>query len=87
MIKKLDRDSTIPQRVIPNKGGCLSLSSNKGNQHPPFLGVLSENITEKELELIRRLATILVRIFLHSKNFHGGKEGSHILPSINKRTG
>ncbi len=87
MVKELHRNDSIPHASVPNKGGCSSLCSNKGNQHPPFLGGLSDSITEKEVESIRYLAKILVRISLQSENFHGGKKGSNILPCIDKGTG
>ena len=84
MVKKLHRNGAIPEIIIPNKGGCPSLCSNKGNQHPPFLGVLSE---KDEDALLDYLAEILVDIFLNSESFYGTQKSSDLLPGFDERTG
>lgn len=87
-MKELDRDKKIAENNTSEKGGCMSLSSNKGNLHPPFLDGLLTNTMENEDEVIRYLAKILVDIFLNSEAFYGAKEkGSNLLSSIDKRTG
>lgn len=86
MVNKLHRNGAIPQTVIPKKGGCPSLCSNKGNQHPPFLGVRHTISADDEDVLLEYLAEILVDIFLNSEAFHGTQTSSNILSSIDKRT-
>jgi hypothetical protein len=88
-MKKLDRDNKTAEMNIPKQGGsCMSLSSNKGRTHPPFLGVLLDNKTETENKMIEYLAEILIDIFLTSENFNGKpKTSSNILQGVDERTG
>jgi hypothetical protein len=88
IMKKLDRENRTAVGNISKKGGCMSLSSNRGGSHPPFLDELPANTAENEDILIRYLAKILVDIFLNSEAYYGGKkESSDLLPGIDERTG
>ncbi|WP_143774042.1 hypothetical protein [Niastella vici] len=87
-MKKLHRDNKIAVENISKKGGCMSLCSNRGGLHPPFLEGLPDPNEENEEILIDCLANILVDIFLNSEAYHGGKEEScDLLPGINEGTG
>jgi hypothetical protein len=88
MLKKLDKRNNTPDIDFePNEGERTLLSSNKGGMRSPSLD-LGINADSTEDELIGILADILVEGFMwqfeHGDNHT--KQGSSLLPGINKRT-
>ena len=83
-MKKLDRENRTAVGNISKKGGCMSLSSNRGGSHPPFLDELPVVKAAKRKELLDYLANILVDIFLHAEGFYGKEEGSDLLSGFDE---
>jgi len=87
-MKKLDKRKNTTEIIFePNEGERALLSSNKGGIRSPSLdlGITSDSTED---ELIKILAEILVEGFLwqHEHGTKHTKEGSNLLPGINKRT-
>ena len=88
-MKKLDKRKITDIQVEPNEGERTLLSSNESDQRSPFLGFLdtsSDNVSEDMV--LDYLAQIIADIYLdQTYGNNNSKEGSTLLPGINKRTG
>lgn len=89
MIRKLHKRENITEIDFePNEGERTLLCSNKGGMRSPSLDYMdtsAETVTQHMA--LEYLAEIISTIYLRQHHGFGTKEGSNILPGIDKGTG